>query len=65
MKPIKTIAAILLFFISGIAIMISGIGNHGHLMFRPHMLQDWIIWGVAFTFFAIGILLLFKVKVKT
>ena len=23
-------------------------GMHGHLTFRPHMLQDWIIWGIVF-----------------
>lgn len=23
------------------------VGMHGRLMFRPHMLEDWILWGAA------------------
>ncbi len=26
------------------------VGNHGKLMFRPHMKEDWIIWGLALIF---------------
>jgi hypothetical protein len=33
-------------------------GNHGHLMFRPHMTEDWIIWGIAVLSAACGIYLL-------
>lgn len=27
------------------AIWIEYVGSHGHFMFRPWMLEDWIIWG--------------------
>lgn len=38
--------------------MIYLVGSHGHLMFRPYMTDDWIIWGIAFISFAAGLLLL-------
>ncbi|CAN5509415.1 hypothetical protein BH11BAC5_BH11BAC5_00170 [soil metagenome] len=33
-------------------------GMHGHLMFRPHMIEDWIIWGIALISFLLGTILL-------
>lgn len=33
------------------------VGMHGHLMFRPHMREDWVIWGLATAFFFLGVAL--------
>jgi len=44
---IRTVLAIALLILGGYAIIFYMTGNHGHLMFRPHMTEDWIIWGTA------------------
>jgi hypothetical protein len=46
MNKQKVIAFILL-IISGLAALFYGVGNHGHFMFRPHMMEDWVIWGIT------------------
>lgn len=61
---IKAIAGILLLTLSGLSIMIYLVGSHGHLMFRPHMKEDWIIWGLAFISLVAGLYLLWKGKRK-
>jgi uncharacterized integral membrane protein len=33
-------------------------GMHGHLMFRPHMAEDWIMWGIAASSLLLGIIFL-------
>ena len=43
----RTIIAIGLLIFSGLTIMIYMVGSHGRLMFRPHMTEDWVIWGIA------------------
>jgi uncharacterized ion transporter superfamily protein YfcC len=58
----KKLIAILLILTSGLAIMFYGVGNHGHFMFRPHMTQDWIIWGIAILTGLPGLYLLTKLK---
>ena len=40
------------------------VGNHGHIMFRPHMLEDWIIWGIVVLFGVLGFYLMFKMIKK-
>jgi hypothetical protein len=40
--------------------MVDLAGNHGHLMFRPHMTEDWIIWSITFISFIAGLLFLIK-----
>jgi hypothetical protein len=53
----------------GIALLIIGLlivpamygaGNHGKIMFRPHMTQDWIIWGISVVLFMTGLALVAK-----
>ena len=39
--------AIVLLVISISAVLFYGVGNHGHFMFRPNMMEDWLIWGIA------------------
>jgi hypothetical protein len=43
----RTIIAIGLLIIAGLTIMFYMVGSHGKLMFRPHMTEDWVIWGIA------------------
>lgn len=43
----KIAAAFVLFFIAFMCIMTYLAGMHGHLMFRPHMTEDWVIWGIT------------------
>ena len=57
---LKVIGGILLLCISGLAVMFYAVGNHGHLMFRPHMTEDWIIWGIAFIAGVTGIFLIIR-----
>jgi hypothetical protein len=48
--------------------MVDLVGSHGHLMFRPYMTEDWIIWSITFISFVAGLLLLIiavKKKVKS
>jgi len=56
----KIAAAFVLFFIAFMCFMIYLVGMHGHLMFRPHMTEDWIIWGIAAVSITGGLVLLIK-----
>ena len=56
----KITAAFVLFFIAFMCFIIDLAGMHGHLMFRPHMTEDWIIWGIAAVSFVGGLVLLVK-----
>jgi hypothetical protein len=49
-------AAIFFLFIAFMGFMIDLSGMHSHLMFRPYMTSDWIIWGIVTVSFLIGIL---------
>jgi len=44
--------------VGGLAAIFHIVGSHGRLMFRPHMKQDWVIWGIALTSTLLGIFLL-------
>jgi hypothetical protein len=56
----KIAAVFILFFIAFMCFMIYLVGMHGHLTFRPHMKEDWIIWGIASVSFIGGLVLLIK-----
>jgi hypothetical protein len=56
----KIAVAFLLFFIAFMCFMTYLVGMHGHLMFRPHMTEDWIIWGTATVLLFGGLVLLIK-----
>jgi len=56
----KIAVAFVLFFIAFMCFMIYLVGMHGHVMFRPHMTEDWIIWGIAAVSFVGGLVLLIK-----
>ena len=43
----QRLIAIVLLAISISAVIFYGVGNHGHIMFRPYMIEDWVIWGIA------------------
>ena len=43
----RTIIAIGLLLLAGLALMFYLVGSHGRLMFRPHTTEDWVIWGIA------------------
>ena len=61
---IKIIFGILLLCLSGLTIMLDVVGNHGHFMFRPHMTEDWIIFGFALLTGLSGLVLLYKNRQK-
>ena len=54
----KVAIAIFCFFITFMCFMIYLVGMHGHLMFRTYMKEDWIIWGIAFASFVIGVIVI-------
>jgi uncharacterized protein (DUF486 family) len=56
----KIFFALVLFFIAFMCFMTYLVGSHGHLMFRPYMTEDWVIWGIAFISFVAGLSLLNK-----
>jgi|GEM_PF-6842694 len=58
--------AILLFSISLLVFSAIIAGMHGHLLFRPHMTEDWIGWGIVIFTFILGFwfLILFIRKIN-
>lgn len=56
----KLIIGIILLIISIILIFIYWFGNHGRIMFRPNMLEDWTIWGISVACFTTSILFFIK-----
>jgi hypothetical protein len=58
----KIAAAFLLFCITFMCFIFDFAGMHGHLMCRPYMTEDWIIWGIAVISFVGGLVLLTKIK---
>jgi len=56
----KIAAAFVLFFIAFMCFMIYLVGMHGHLIFRPHMTEDLVIWGIATVLFVGGLAQLIK-----
>ena len=64
MKNFKITIAILLLILSFFGVALYGAGNHGHFMFRPHMIEDWIIWGTVLVTGISGITILINVLKK-
>ena len=60
MRIFKITLAIILLLIALFCFALYGAGNHGQFMFRPHMLQDWLIWGTCLVSFVLGVLILYK-----
>ena len=58
----RRVIAIVLLLCSLFGVALYGAGNHGHFMFRPHMLEDWLIWGWVVLTGSLGIYLLFRHK---
>jgi hypothetical protein len=56
----KILFALIFLFIAFMCFMIYLVGSHGHLMFRPYMIEDWLIWAMAFISFIAGPLFLIK-----
>jgi hypothetical protein len=56
----KIVFAIVFLMLAGALLLLMMIGGHGKLMFRPHMTEDWIVWGLASIFTAISIFLIGK-----
>lgn len=54
----RIITAFVLCLIAFSAFAIDMAGSHGHLMFRPHMTEDWIIWGIIVCSLSSAILLI-------
>jgi hypothetical protein len=56
----KIVLSIGLFILCILVLMFYMAGSHGKLMFRSHMKEDWIIWGIAAGSAISGIWLLVK-----
>jgi len=56
--------AILFFTITFFTFLVELSGNHGNILFRPWMKEDWIIWGIIIFSFLVGAILLFIKKAK-
>ena len=55
------IAISVILMVGGLYVLIFRIvGMHGHIRFRPHMLEDWIFAGILVICFGIPVLLLIK-----
>jgi hypothetical protein len=57
----KIFGGIGLLMISALSLMYYMLGMHGRLMFRPHMAEDWVIWGVAVVSAILGLILIIRV----
>lgn len=60
----RLIVGAMFFFITFMCFMVYMAGMHGHLMFRFHMTEDWIIWGIAVSSFFFGVILLVQALKK-
>jgi hypothetical protein len=56
----RIIIAIGLLILAALSLMFHAVGSHGRLMFRPHMTEDWVIWGVSVVSAATSIFLFLK-----
>jgi hypothetical protein len=56
----RTIIAIGLLILTVLTLMFYMVGSHGRLMFRPHMTEEWFIWGIAILSATSGLYLLTK-----
>ena len=56
----KFLAGLIFLFLGGYTILFWGSGNHGHFIFRPHQLEDWLFFGLAFVFLAVAVLMFYK-----
>lgn len=60
----KILGGIGFLLISAFSLLIYVAGNHGQLMFRPHMTEDWVIWGIAVICGFLGVSLIYNGIVK-
>ena len=51
---------VLFLFIAFFLFAVIGAGSHGHIMSRPHMMEDWLLWGFMIVCASLGIYLLIK-----
>ena len=59
----QNLIAFILIAISVLTLTFDGVGNHGQFMFRPAMVQDWVILGIVATTGLLGLyILLTKTK---
>jgi uncharacterized membrane protein len=61
---VRKLIGIGLILLSGIPLLFYMVGNHGKLMFRPHMREDWVIWSIVVLFATSGLYLLVKKQKK-
>jgi hypothetical protein len=57
---IRIFIGTILLVLSVFPLLIYMAGSHGHLMFRPHMPEDWVIWGAAVILLTSGALVTAK-----
>ena len=60
----RTIIAIGLLILAGFSLIFYMVGSHGRLRFRPHMTEDWVIWGIVVISTTISIFLFAKRPIK-
>jgi hypothetical protein len=60
----KIIISIILIALGIYTLMFWGAGMHGHIMFRPHKLEDWILSAIVATCFGVPLFFLYKWTVK-
>jgi len=60
-KVAKIIFSFIFFVITIITLGIEVGGSQGHIMFRPWMIEDWIIWGVLIFCPIISIILIYTI----
>ena len=53
---------VLFLFVAFFLLAIIGAGSHGHIMFRPHIMEDWLLWGCMVVSALLGIYFLVKRK---
>ncbi len=56
----KIVGGIGLLLIGVLALSFYMAGNHGQLMFRPHMKEDWVIWGIVTISVILGLYLTYR-----
>jgi cytochrome c oxidase assembly factor CtaG len=57
MSKLKTFACASSFVLGLIVLGVWAVGSHGHIMFRPHMAEDWILASLLIIFFGIPLYL--------
>lgn len=60
----RSIFAVILLSISIFIFMIFLSGSHGHIQFRTHMTEDWILWSLMIIPACLGIIILLGLLIK-